>query len=82
MQAIRWRKSLKQRGQNGSQEMFELIGVGSQIAREAGKLRRNFGCELPDAVIAATAIPFSAKLVTRNKGHFEMISNFNMIVPY
>lgn len=63
-------------------ELFEIIGVDSQIAREAGKLRRSFDCKLPDAIIAATAILHRAKLVTRNKGHFEMIPDIDIIVPY
>lgn len=62
--------------------LFEIIGVESQIAREAGKLRRSFGCELPDAIIAATAILYRAKLVTRNKEHFERIPDLDIIVPY
>ena len=62
--------------------LFEIIGLESEIAREAGKLRRNFGCNLPDAIIAATVILHKAKLVTRNKRHFEMIPDLDIIVPY
>ncbi|MCL5779525.1 MAG: PIN domain-containing protein [Firmicutes bacterium] len=50
--------------------------VNSKIARKAGDLRnisRNIykkKLKLPDAIIAATAIEYSAILVTRNENDF------------
>lgn len=54
----------------------EIVEVNSKIARKAGDLRnisRNIykkKLKLPDAIIAATAIEYSAILVTRNENDF------------
>lgn len=54
----------------------EIMEVNSKIARKAGDLRnisRNIykkKLKLPDAIIAATAIEYSAILVTRNENDF------------
>lgn len=54
--------------------LLERVDVGRDIARRAGELRRTFrteGLDMPDALIAATAEPVDATLVTRNRSHFE-----------
>lgn len=54
----------------------EVIEVDSKIARKAAELRRiswnlyNKKIKLPDAIVAATAIEYSAMLVTRNEKDF------------
>ncbi len=54
----------------------EIVEVNSKIARKAGDLRnisRNIykkKLKLPDAIVAATAIEYSAILVTRNENDF------------
>jgi predicted nucleic acid-binding protein len=63
--------------------VFEIAPVNSTVAREAGRLRREYGCSLPDALIAATAILWGAELITRNERHFKMIpAPFKFTVPY
>lgn len=54
----------------------EIVEVNSKIARKAGDLRnisRNIykkKLKLPDAIVASTAIEYSAILVTRNENDF------------
>lgn len=63
--------------------VFEIAPVNSAVAREAGRLRREYGCSLPDALIAATTILWGAELITRNERHFKMIpAPFKFTVPY
>jgi len=52
---------------------FREIGIGRDIAERAGRIRRETGVRLPDALIAATAIEGQHALVTRNKSDFEQI---------
>lgn len=63
--------------------VFEIVSVNSGVAREAGRLKREYDCSLPDALIAATAILLGAELITRNERHFKMIPvPFKFTVPY
>lgn len=63
--------------------VFEIVSVNSGVAREAGRLKREYDCSLPDALIAATAILLGAELITRNERHFKMIPVlFKFTVPY
>lgn len=50
---------------------FREIDVAREIAERAGRLRRESGIRLPDALIAATAIEHKLNLFTRNRAHFE-----------
>lgn len=63
--------------------LMTRLDVTGAIAKRAGELRRKHLCSVPDAIIAATAlvhkIPFVA---TRNKKHFEMISEIKIFDPY
>jgi len=52
---------------------FREISVGRAVAERAGRLRRESGVRLPDALIAATAIEHKLSLVTRNRSDFEKI---------
>ncbi|MBI2051097.1 MAG: PIN domain-containing protein [Parcubacteria group bacterium] len=52
---------------------FETIAVNDGIAQRAGEMRRIYGIEIIDALIAATALSVNATLVTRNIKHFEGI---------
>jgi len=47
--------------------------VDRSIAQRAGRLRREHGLRLPDALIAATALEFGLHLVTRNWKDFESV---------
>jgi predicted nucleic acid-binding protein len=55
------------------------VPVDVEIAEIAGRLRAGearsgFKLDAPDALIAATAVTRSARLATRNIGHFERLS--------
>ena len=52
---------------------FRELGVDRAVAERAGRIAREFGVRLPDALVAATAIEHSLGLVTRNRKHFESI---------
>jgi len=52
---------------------FRELSVGRAVAERAGRLRRESGVRLPDALIAATAIEHKLSLFTRNRSDFEKI---------
>ena len=52
---------------------FLEIPVDRAVAERAGRIRRQTGIRLPDALIAATAIERDLGLATRNRGDFERV---------
>ena len=52
---------------------FREISVVRALAETAGRLRREAGIRLPDALIAATAIEHKLSLFTRNRGDFDNV---------
>lgn len=52
---------------------FREISVDRAIAERAGRIRRESGLRMPDALIAATALERKLSLVTRNKKHFDQV---------
>jgi len=52
---------------------FREIPVDRPIAERAGRIRRESGLRMPDALIAATALEGNLGLATRNKKHFEQV---------
>jgi predicted nucleic acid-binding protein len=52
---------------------FRELSVDRAIAERAGRIARESGVRIPDALIAATAIENELSLVTRNRKHFEPI---------
>lgn len=52
---------------------FREIGVDRAVAERAGRIRREAGVRLPDALIAATALERGLALVTRNRADFATI---------
>ena len=52
---------------------FREIEVGRKIAERAGRLRRESGIRLPDALIAATALEHKLSLFTRNHSDFGRV---------
>lgn len=52
---------------------FKEVGVDRYIAERAGRIRRETGVRLPDALIAATAIDRKLLLVSRNRSDFERV---------
>ena len=61
-----------------------LVAVDESIAREAGRLRRQFfrshNVETADALIAATSMLHRLQLVTLNRRHYPMLAD--VLVPY
>jgi predicted nucleic acid-binding protein len=52
---------------------FREIAVDRPVAERAGRVAREFGLRLPDALIAATALEHELGLVTRNVKHFQRV---------
>ena len=63
---------------------MHMVGIDETIAREAGRLRRQFlrshNVETADALIAATSILHRLQLVTLNRRHYPMLAD--VLVPY
>ena len=57
---------------------FREITVDRAIAERAGRVAREFGVRLPDAVIAATALEHGLGLVTRNLKHFNTVRGLRL----
>ena len=56
--------------------------VANPLAREAGDISRQYGLEVPDAMIAATALSHDAELMTRNVKDFRRIPQIRVRAPY
>ncbi len=52
---------------------FREVPVDRAIAEHAGRIRRETGIRLPDALIAATALKLKAGLATRNRADFDQV---------
>jgi len=62
--------------------LFTVVPVNVSIATLAGELRRDYGLNLPDAIVAATALDLGLVLVTRNIRHYQRVPNLRLEVPY
>src|SRR3989344_1286536 len=58
------------------------IEVDNQTALKAGDLSRIYGTNLPDSIIAATAIINKAELLTMNVKDFKKIKQLKVRKPY
>ncbi|MBI3412721.1 MAG: type II toxin-antitoxin system VapC family toxin [Candidatus Aenigmarchaeota archaeon] len=63
-------------------KLFEKIILDNEIAQKSGEFRRNYGVEIPDAIIAATAFYKGSKVLTKNKKDFEKIREVVIEEPY
>lgn len=61
---------------------WEKIPVSNQVALLAGDICRDHDLEIPDAIIAATAILNKASLVTKNVKDFKIVPDLKITVPY
>lgn len=52
---------------------FREVAIDRSIAERAGRVRRETGIRLPDALIAATALERGLDLATRNARDFEHV---------
>ncbi|MBS1846687.1 MAG: type II toxin-antitoxin system VapC family toxin [Actinobacteria bacterium] len=57
---------------------FREVGVDRDIAERAGRVAREFGLRLPDALIAATALEHGLHLSTRNVKDFESVRGLRL----
>lgn len=63
-------------------KLAQCIGLSDEIADKIIEIRKSVKINLPDAIIAATAIVNNFTLVTRNCRDFEKIEDFKMINPH
>ncbi|OHA65961.1 MAG: hypothetical protein A3C04_00015 [Candidatus Wildermuthbacteria bacterium RIFCSPHIGHO2_02_FULL_45_25] len=59
-------------------QTLAILPVDSRIARIAGNLRRNFGLQLADSAIAATALFTGSALLTRNVKDFQKVTQLSI----
>ena len=57
------------------------LEVDRNIARMAGRIQRNNGLKMADALIAATALEHRLPLMTRNRRHFERVDGLTLHDP-
>ena len=57
---------------------FREVAVDRAIAERAGRVAREFGLRLPDALIAATALEWGLQLSTRNTKDFEKVRSLRL----
>ena len=57
---------------------FRELPVDRAVAERAGRIRREVGIRLPDALIAATALEHRLSVATRNVRHFESIRGLRL----
>jgi predicted nucleic acid-binding protein len=57
---------------------FREIPVDRTVAERAGRIRRESGIRLPDALVAATAIEYKLGLATRNRSDFEPVRSLRL----
>jgi len=57
---------------------FREVAVDRPIAERAGRVAREFGIRIPDALIAATALERGLQLSTRNTAAFEKVRGLRL----
>lgn len=60
---------------------FREVPVDRSIAERAGRVAREAGVRLPDALIAATALEKDLQLLTRNTKDFEKVRGLRIRAP-
>lgn len=55
--------------------------VNRPVSERAGRIRRETGVPMPDALIAATALEHRLALVTRNRRQFERVPQLRVREP-
>jgi predicted nucleic acid-binding protein len=60
---------------------FREVPVDRAIAERAGRIRRDTGMPMADALIAATALERTLSLTTRNRRHFEQVRGLRLLMP-
>jgi predicted nucleic acid-binding protein len=57
------------------------LDIDIAIARSAGRIKRDNGLKIADALIAATALEHRLPLMTRNRRHFERVPGLTLHAP-
>ena len=57
---------------------FRELPVDRTVADRAGRIRRESGIRLPDALIAATALEHRLGLATRNRADFDKVRGLRL----
>lgn len=57
---------------------FRELPVDRAVAERAGRVAREFGLRLPDAIIAATALEHGFQLSSRNTKDFERVRGLRL----
>jgi len=57
---------------------FRELTVDRAVAERAGRIRREVGIPMPDALIGATALEHGLSVATRNTRHFESIRGLRL----
>ena len=57
---------------------FREIGVDRAVAERAGRIRRELGLRMADALIAGTALEHGLALATRNRKHFGPVHGLRL----
>ena len=60
---------------------FTELPVDRAVAERAGRVRRETGTRIADALIAATALEHGLALVTRNTSDFERVPGLRLQPP-
>jgi predicted nucleic acid-binding protein len=61
---------------------IDELSVDRTIAESAGRIRRVTQLDIPDALIAATALEHQLPLMTRNRRHFERVAGLTLRDPF
>jgi toxin FitB len=56
--------------------------ISDEIVAQSIRLRQQYKTQIPDAIIAATALVNGLILITRNSKDFEQISDLQIVNPY
>jgi hypothetical protein len=70
-----------ERNEPAVQALLKRMGeleVDRNIARRAGRIKRDAGLKIADALIAATALEHRLPLMTRNRRHFERVAGLEL----
>jgi predicted nucleic acid-binding protein len=62
-------------------DQIDELSVNRVIAESAGRIRRTTQIDIPDALIAATAIEHGMPVMTRNRRHFERVAGLTIRPP-
>lgn len=60
---------------------FRELAIDRRVAERAGRIRRETGTLIADALIAATALENGLELMTRNVRDFERIAGLRLVSP-